>query len=157
MFAPADLRAIADARARMTVTHDPAAASLFVTGLSHGAWFWFRYTKRELGVEEVAANVRYQECMTGVPNPPWHETNAAWEVARHAWGDLATVPVKPILECVPASRMHGAAAWYLAVHTRVQEFGGLTGEKERLPGLYEELTPNERAAVDARLRGEIVL
>jgi hypothetical protein len=173
-FPPRIRAAIDAARARLTVTHDADQMTIRIDGMSHGAWMVFSYQgglsvrphggpdvyrqkgrPLSLDVSDAAANIRYDTLITGMEVPPWWEVNAAWETAKAALGHLPELP--PAVHTLYTSRVTVMVASYLAMRERVQQWGGFTGERERLPRLLDGLTLTERQAVDDRLAGKRLL
>jgi hypothetical protein len=153
---PPDIRAAIDAtRDRLTITHDADQKTLRIDGLSYGAWLVFSYhDDLTVDVVDAAANIRYDPLITGMKLPPWWETNAAWESARAATSRLLELP--PAVHTLRMSRVTVKVASYLAMRDRVQQWGGFTGERERLPFLLKGLSDAERRAVDDRLAGRVL-
>lgn len=161
MFPPEIRTAIDAARARLTVTHDADQKTLRVDGMSFGAWMVFSYQGIRLEVADMAANVKYSTIITGLEVPSKWETNAAWEVAQAALARLmgyggSHPEVLPSVHTLYTSRITVGVAAYLAMKNRVESWGGFTNERDHLPRLLAELSPQERRAVDDRLNGLVV-
>jgi hypothetical protein len=160
-FPPEIRAAINAARARLSITHDADQKTIRVDGMSHRAWMVFVYAlqyadpERRLAVIDAATNIRYNKLITGVEVPSLWEITAAWESARAALESLSDL--LPSVHTLYTSRITSRVASYLAMRDRVQQWGGFTGERDRLPYLLKGLTDAERRAVDDRLAGAVVL
>jgi hypothetical protein len=146
-------------RAQLKITHEilPYNA-LFIEGFHEpGAWMRIRIEGPKLAASaEISSNIRYQKTITGMEPVPFWATNLAWKMADEALNDLTAIPVVGRHE-LPPSRITASIALYLATKARVQEFGGLTGERENLARLLTALSSEEREVVLLREKGEVVL
>jgi hypothetical protein len=132
----------------MRVSHDPAGRTILVC--LHRGWMLFRYSS-DLKVEDMSANARYMEVITGVPNVGGRARDAAWDAARSAFSDLSAVP----------TATHGpfktqitvGVARHLAGLDRIKSRGGFHDDHQSA----DRLTIAEQRAVARRLRGLVVL
>jgi hypothetical protein len=157
---PTKIQALIDqARERMAMTHDADQKTIRVSGMSHGAWMIFSYDPAISGMAPVAVvesadNVKYDTIITGKDVAPWWEVNAAWDAARIAVVTLHNLI--PAVHTLHSGRITVKIAAYLAMKDRIDRWGGFTGERDSLPVMFKNLTPQERCIVADRLEGKVI-